>query len=703
MNFTNFFANLTPTPDQSLLPNVWLTWETRTQGRLFLNCKTGKQQNHSEPWMPYKAYYLNYDQLKKHEVVVNSGSAVRFAYSKYHEDVKLLELAVVEMNTNRTGGAREWKFAEGGNRYFITTNKEIYSETGSLLTDDGRYINRFFAYTSHYSYRFKDFLGYLERVHTSPNFNEEFKKFIGSNMYISKNGKAVEIKYSYHIQDWYMTSHTKKATGKTQQLLDKLSTMPSRDLQHICKTHGALQENTNSNYYKCRNVKDIIVFEQLDDEWSVLRYCYRDADDNNVESYRVFVNENGDCKCAKLNTAYEWVPAQTQNGYWGVSYGRIINLDEATEKSKRLSYILPILTQMSESKQLTTLVLVLKHPELEKLFKMGCVTLATNLMNDNHVNANIKHYFGEPNKKAKTLYSAWGINKHQLEKLNQMMVNKTSGVYSSYRRASCITKLKRYFGNDISYMDNATFDRLAEFMCTIIYNNIIIEEIINDNIPEWINHMSRVFVHPNTPNNCTQILADTIRAYKYITNRPQIDWNFDCYSDIIRVHDALITLQRTEENERRARWNMDAAERIKKEDEMRKKIDEKRKHYEFEDTNFIIRLPHDNNEIISEGTKQNICIGGYTERHSTGHTNLFFLRKKESPDAPFYAIEMRDNNIIQIHGFGNKWLGNNPEAIPTVLRWMRQHNIKCSDTILTSTAKGYSGHNATCVPMPKID
>ena len=126
------------------------------------------------------------------------------------------------------------------------------------------------------------------------------------------------------------------------------------------------------------------------------------------------------------------------------------------------------------------------------------------------------------------------------------------------------------------------------------------------------------------------------------------------------------------------------------------------KKYEYEDDLYVIRLPKDSSEIITEGSKQSICIGGYTTRHANGETNLFFLREKSNPDKPFYAIEMNRNIIIQIHGFGNKWLGNNPEAIPTVIRWLRKNGISCSNEILTCTARGYGKVNEY-IEMPVVD
>jgi hypothetical protein len=200
------------------------------------------------------------------------------------------------------------------------------------------------------------------------------------------------------------------------------------------------------------------------------------------------------------------------------------------------------------------------------------------------------------------------------------------------------------------------------------------------------------------------IAADLLNDYRWLYNdRPEIDWYFDSFSDLTRAHDAISEIKRRRDEERRAMWDKQAAERLKRQEEKRKEIDENRKQYEYEEDNYIIRLPKDLNELVTEGNKQHICIGGYTNSHAMGVTNLFFLRKKECPDMPFYAIEMNNNKkIIQIHGFGNKWLGNDPEAIPTVIRWLRKHEISCTNEILTCKSQGYCAVNEY-VPMPIVD
>ena len=700
---TNFFDTLTDTPDQSLLPKVWLNWETKTQGEKYLNCENGQVQNHREEWMgerkTYQDTYMTLNKARSNVFQVAAGKSLMFAYAKYHESVQLLELAFVHMNTNRTGGARVWQYA--GDRYFITKSKNIYDVSGVKISDCS--MHTFRAYKNHSSCKFKDFLSYLCRNWTSLSPLKEFKKFIGSDMYLSKNGRATEILHMWHVQDWYETPDAKSTTGKTQKLLDELSALVQVDVTHICE---GLPVPTVENYCSLR---DAIYYEKLNDEWSVLRYCYRSANDSNMESYRVFISEDGKCHCAKFTNNNEWVPAQNMNHEWNRTYAKFLNLNDAITQSKRIAYSMPLVKKFPERQYISALTMVIKHPELEQLFKMGYEKLAMQLMTDGTVDANIKKYIGY-NKKGKTLFSKWGINKYQLNMLdNAFNDSRDFGRLLGYRYRSSIQLLKKYFGNDISHLDNDTFDKLAHLMAQFcdryLDRNLDAHfAVMNIDIPKWLTHTARWIFKAKPGESRVTMLVDTIKSYKELdaARRPEINWYFDSYSDAVRAHDALIAIQRIQQRERMALYSMEYAERLKKEDEMRQKIDEGRKHYEYEDDNFIIRLPLENNEIISEGSDQHICISNYVNSHSTGHTNLFFLRHKDAPNTPFYAIEMRDNSIIQIHGFGNKWLGNNPEAIPTVVRWLRKHNITCDQHILTCTATGYRSTNSH-IPMPVVE
>ena len=695
-----------PTPDQNLLPEAWLFWDTVKEGRVYLNCHTGEKHKNLPNDIDTR---LTYRSMKDNRICTYSGAALRYAYCKYHEKEKLLELSVVEMSTRRTDGPRKWEYAKDSERYFIDISKNIYNKNG--IKDP---YNKFYGYEWHVTWGFHNYIGLLDRVNYNDNFMNEFKKLIGKDFVIVGNGKCLDLRCPYYIKTWYQYKCPKKTTGKVQKLLDELTNLPHSDISDICKKHPVIEyEEGGTNYRYKREIKNVVYFENLNDIWSVLRWCYRQDNDASLETYRVYISENGDCKMAKLNDTGEWVPAQNKKDtYWGNSGAAIVNFEDMA-KCKRLSYIMPIIKKTDAVKQLSHIVSIVKFPEIEKLYKMGYESFAKELLVDYTVQANIKNRFGKTNPKAKTIYGEFGLNKYQFDKY----VNSCNIKYDYNNRDAlcdrhfrdCIISIKKFFGDDISHMDNETFDKL--FLCMARISNIsywhskMIDKIQNMEIDHqrFIKNVARL--SEKHGEEAIRLIRDTMDMHNNlgVAVRPEIDWMFDSYSDIVRVHDALTEIKRIEDEERRARWNMEAAERRKQEDERRMKIDEKRKQYEYEEDEYIIRLPKDCNEIIDEGVKQHICIGGYTGSHSDGHTNLFFLRKKSESNIPFYAIEMNNNkNVVQIHGFGNKWLGNNPEAIPTVVRWLRQNNITCDNKILTCTSTGY-GSNAQYIPMPVVD
>lgn len=75
--------------------------------------------------------------------------------------------------------------------------------------------------------------------------------------------------------------------------------------------------------------------------------------------------------------------------------------------------------------------------------------------------------------------------------------------------------------------------------------------------------------------------------------------------------------------------------------------------YKYSDDKYIIRAPLSHAEFINEGTRLNHCVATYAERHGKSETTIFFVRKKSSPNTPFYTLEYSDV-IIQCRTLNNK-------------------------------------------------
>jgi hypothetical protein len=202
-----------------------------------------------------------------------------------------------------------------------------------------------------------------------------------------------------------------------------------------------------------------------------------------------------------------------------------------------------------------------------------------------------------------------------------------------YNNASTIHKMREFFGDDFAHIDNATFDKYYdafEELNRVYYYRSSLKGRCEDfhlDYKKFVRNMVRL---GEKNQDIYRIVIDTMNQYAYLAlgTQPTIDWYFDSCSDAVRVHDAFTALKVQQDAERRAAWDKTEAERRKAEEEKRKKIDEVRKQYEYEDDNFIIRLPRNGTEITNEGINQSICIGGYVSDHANGRTNLFFLREK---------------------------------------------------------------------------
>ena len=692
--------------DTKMLPKVWVTWASTKNKefnkRYWLNCQTGNKKTTPESWMLYNnegdigrwprsddtqtgigcSYYTE----KKDKIWVANGSQLKYAYIKYHADIDRLEVAVVEMDTTRQELPHQWKFA--GNRYYIGKDK-------SIVDQNGNFSSRYNLYQYHTAWNGRELLGMLIRLHIPNGFMEEFKKFIGADYFTIGNGNTIPIESPWNLQQWYITVQKTRSKGKQQQITDELVKIPLSDTTGFNKKYPAFPKDPNQRY--STYMKDVLYFEYINDDLSVLRAFVRSWDGVTLsESWRMYLRSDGTSRIVS-KTDEGWVPSKQIKDGWRRSTF-IANTDEAINKCKRIKYVLGEVDTIPIDKQVDFLITALRFPEIEQLAKLGYQDKCFGITSSHTPKADMKHLFGGYyNDKEKTLLRKIGLTKDQLD---HYMTS------TGYYKEQALSTMRQMFGDNLSYLDKDSFAKYFDGC-----NNVVryfwggIEHCVRGLDIDAMKFFKNICRLAEKRENAWTIANDTISAYKGLNpgTQPTIDWYFDDLSDLSRAHDAITELKRMQDAERMARWNAAEAERLKKEEEKRIKLDKERKIYEYEDDNYIIRLPKDGAEIVQEGSKQRICIGGYVSRHSTGGTNLFFLREKTCEDMPFYAIQMdNDKHIVQIHGFGNKWLGNNPEAIPTVVRWLRKHGIKCDEKILTCKSKGYCSVNEY-VPMPVVD
>ena len=692
--------------DTKMLPHVYITWASTKGGsfdkRYWLNCKTGEKKDTPEKWMYYpdesaitssnwrqeNRIGICYQTERKPKIWVKSGSVVKYAYVKYHKDIDMLEVAAVSIDTTRKPEVHEWKYL--GDRFFIDRNKKVVNQNGK---DPCRYD----LHSTCYAWDAQNMLSALGRLNTRDEFINEFKKFIGEDYFTIGNGRCIKIEYLWHIQEWYKTVQKVRGKGKEQMLVDALTSIDLSDASDF-GTKYPIAKIFNGRYEQ--SIGGVTYFEKVNEDWNVLRIFERNGADNLDEKCRLYINKNGKLRCASHGLT-GWITSNVPSFRWG-QYSRLVNKDEAMNECPLIKYAAESVKDRSEERFVDDLITALRYPEVEQMSKLGCKRVVDSMLSDSYPKARLKEWFGGYyNEKEKNILRRVGMTKDQLEYYMLQFEG------NDYRRSprGALVEMRTVFGDDLRHMDIESYKKYLTGMSYIkgtFWRSISSYACeLNFDVVRFTKNLIRIGDKNAAIYNTVNDTLNTARGLRHGTI-PDINWYFDDYSDAVRIHDAIVEIKRVQDAERRALWDKEQAERLKKEEEKRIKVDEERKKYEYEDDNYIIRLPKDSNEIVVEGSTQHICIGSYTSRHALGETNLFFLREKTNPDAPFYAIEMKHDNVVQIHGFGNRWLGNNPEAIPTVIRWLRKNNINCSKEILTCTSIGYSS-NRNYVAMPVVD
>jgi hypothetical protein len=92
--------------------------------------------------------------------------------------------------------------------------------------------------------------------------------------------------------------------------------------------------------------------------------------------------------------------------------------------------------------------------------------------------------------------------------------------------------------------------------------------------------------------------------------------------------------------------------------------------YSFQMQGLIIRPAASYEEFIDEGSVLRHCVAGYAERHAKGETALFWIRKTEAPDEPYYTLQFNEKTQDVVQNRGKNNCDRTPEITAFELRWL---------------------------------
>lgn len=150
--------------------------------------------------------------------------------------------------------------------------------------------------------------------------------------------------------------------------------------------------------------------------------------------------------------------------------------------------------------------------------------------------------------------------------------------------------------------------------------------------------------------------------------------------ELKRRHDEAITelnqiriLKAMDENtEYKEAYSREMREKFPNAEETLRDIKER---YEYEDEEYLIRVPENLLEIVTDGQALHHCAGTterYFERIENRETYICLLRRKSAPKIPYYTIEVEPSGTIRQH---RSYLDEEPgieEIRPFLKRWQQE-------------------------------
>lgn len=730
-------------PNLDSCPDIIVYWQQKANGKAFHLMKGEYeiiQPNDTIGQYRHKVTnHFNVSNIQSHTIVVGSGKDAKVAYAKYYPEFEMLVLGVMAINIRKIPEEkRNYFFVD---RYFLFKNCPApFDVNGDIAfkSKGGKF----------YSLGFVNFLEHdLNKAVFHSYFSQAVKEFTGKE----NNPRIKWTEWSpYTFADYYKVMYPRtiyKSSVDISEIVNSLPTVNLNELRQLYPKEAIDVKNNWNNEYHIEYKDTIWTFNILNDNYCVIRQFggYFQFE----EQSRILIDNKGKVTIFKPHTILNGsvVFRVSSSSDIGIPADNVCFFRgfEDMFKFKRLFYISSIINDSDIITKTNSLIFkivyTLRCPAIEQFYKAGYKYIANYLMSTS-AKSDIEHLFGfRKYSKSANIYELSGMNKHQLELVDKMFEEKKKNankfVYKglSYtprcvietvqfvagvKNLSSITdKDSDFYFNMAKRMNNVHAD-YREFLHFVGVNNSVYTFYFNrknywkeslyinkerdilsltpeQNEKDRKNLLKLMRLQEKTDKkgldeDVFRIFSDTLNLFKQISNanRPDIDL-YACkdVNELHRYHNMLIEINITDKEAR----NKEEQERLNK--LAAKLYDQRKEKFEYADDNFSIVVPKEMNKITKEGVYLHHCVGGYISRVAEGRTNILFLRKNEEIDIPFFTIEVNNHNeIIQIHGLYNRWLGNEPDAVKFVIDWIHEKGIKCPVNIVLNKGQGYSASSS---------
>lgn len=93
----------------------------------------------------------------------------------------------------------------------------------------------------------------------------------------------------------------------------------------------------------------------------------------------------------------------------------------------------------------------------------------------------------------------------------------------------------------------------------------------------------------------------------------------------------------------------------------------------YSNKKYTVIAPHSSSDVVDEGYQLGHCVGSYVKDIVEGNTNIVFMRYKETPTESLVTVEIKNGNICQYRGKGNRNV--TPEEREFLEEWAKAKHL----------------------------
>lgn len=416
----------------------------------------------------------------------------------------------------------------------------------------------------------------------------------------------------------------------------------------------------NGHTAQCiQKIKGGIVIREFEHEQTYRNVDYRTPKCRISETHRTLIMEDGTSRRYTYgfykNKKHRWIPRE--GGYWNYNYSKTM-LYRKNLASIKKTFLKNSAIDLWEKLPVGTeeyLVAENGNPAVEKLARIGMFTLAADLIRTSYD----KDLMNQDATELTRMLKIDGARLKRLKAIDGEVIHLRWYQYEKMVNRVWPDEMIEDFG-DSGFKDSSTFGFLPMPLSLVKIWNYLKRQ--QDLCGERMSQIVRTW----------DDYLDMARKAKFNIQSEQI-WK---PKDLKAAHQQVVLVLQKGEMEKEA----------KKLEKKWPKVNgnlPKLQKFEYSDGTYTILAPKGVIDIVKEGTALRHCVHTcdfYFDRIQKDETYLFFLRKAEQEDVPWYTLEVEPSgNIRQKRTTGDNQNKDFEEAVKFLKKWQKEFKKRMSE------------------------